>query len=443
MHGRKIQRRKIYGVRLIFQYRASCCAMLQCLGPYQLTLFFVLHAVNLTSCTTKEVTRALTTTRYCRSMLCRPCYRGNVRLCELTFLMKDINQISSHTNDAPHRTVQPRHRPSPRFPTIPLSMLPLVLCRDTADPFFQLLESPYATIASAHTRELDVAQNTVTRSGNLDGELLDGLAFQGVLSRCPADVFEHVQKLSVTWVGWWTLSDAERLSIGQRFKNVTELALWMVIFETDEEFQALVASFPALELISLQTIRFRVKDSEKNHSHAEHTLPANLHTISLNDISNPRVLRSLIPCPSLRVFKCHYVNFGDFTPELAKDVGQLLLSAGECFEDFGFTIQAAAFLNDGVDLGMFLHSTYFSSYLNNQLSKMPDSNSSTSLESRILNGLISGLKTTGTSFLSSGASPSRALRLPCWKRWTSIISPHMILTGRSLIASSSMPIFMC
>ncbi|KAK0475617.1 hypothetical protein EDD18DRAFT_1367018 [Armillaria luteobubalina] len=224
------------------------------------------------------------------------------------------------------------------------------LYRDTADPFFQLFESPYATIASAHTRELNVAQNTVTRYGNLDGELLDGLAFQGVLSRYPADVFEHVQKLSVTWVGWWTLSEAERLNIGQRFKNVTELVLWMVVFETDKELAVLIASFPALEVLSLQTIRFRVKDSQENHSHLKHALPANLHTISLNDISNPRVPHSLIPCPSLRVFKCHYVNFGDFTPALAKDFGQLLLSADERFEDFGFTIQAAALLNDGVDL---------------------------------------------------------------------------------------------
>ncbi|KAK0235000.1 hypothetical protein EDD85DRAFT_63450 [Armillaria nabsnona] len=226
----------------------------------------------------------------------------------------------------------------------------VVLYRDTADPFFQLFESPHATIASSHTRELDVAQNTVTRGGNLDGELLDGLAFQGVLSRCPADVFEHVQKLSVTWVGWWTLSEAERLSIGHRFKIATELALWMVYFRTDEEFLALVTSFPALEILSLQTIRFQDKDLEENHSYVEHTLPAKLHTISLNDVSNPHVIRSLIPCPSLRVFNCHYVNFGDFTPALAKDFGQLLLSAGERFEELGFTIQAGALLNDGVDL---------------------------------------------------------------------------------------------
>ncbi len=136
------------------------------------------------------------------------------------------------------------------------------LDRDKADPFFQLFESPHATIASAHTRELDVAQNPITRNRNLD-ELFENLAFQSVLSRCPADVFEHVQKLSVTWVGWWTLSDAERLSIGHRFKNVTELVLWMVIFETDEELPALVASFPTLEVISLQTIRLRVKFLEE------------------------------------------------------------------------------------------------------------------------------------------------------------------------------------
>ncbi|KAK0489364.1 hypothetical protein IW261DRAFT_411042 [Armillaria novae-zelandiae] len=54
----------------------------------------------------------------------------------------------------------------------------LRLCRDTADTFFQLFESSHATLASAHIRALDVAQNTVIRGGNLE------------------DVFEHVQKLS-------------------------------------------------------------------------------------------------------------------------------------------------------------------------------------------------------------------------------------------------------
>ncbi|KAK0202157.1 hypothetical protein DFS33DRAFT_1056753 [Desarmillaria ectypa] len=226
----------------------------------------------------------------------------------------------------------------------------VMLYRDTADPFFQLFESTHATLASAHIRELDIAQGTVTRSRSLEGDLLDGRAFQGVLTRCPTDVFEHVQKLSMAWVGWWTLTDAERLSIEFRFKNVTELALWMVVFQTDEELPALIASLPALEVLSLQAISFPINDAEKDNSHAKHTLPANLHTISLKDVSSPRVIRSLIPCSSLRVFKCHYVGFDDFEPTLAKEFGQLLLSAGERFEDFGFTIQAAAFLNDGVDL---------------------------------------------------------------------------------------------
>ncbi|KAK0188461.1 hypothetical protein F5146DRAFT_1055347 [Armillaria mellea] len=226
----------------------------------------------------------------------------------------------------------------------------LRLCRDTAGTFFQLFESRHATLASAHIRELDVAQNTVIRGRSLEGDLVEGLVFQGVLTRCPADVFEHVRKLSVTWVGWWTLTGTERLSIGDIFKNVTELALWMVAFQMDEEFQALVASFPALEVLSLRAIRFRINGSEEDRSNVEHTLPVNLHTISLNDVSNPRVIRSLIPCPSLRVFKCHYVNFADFKPAMAEEFGQLLSSAGGRFEDFGFTIQAAACLSGGVDL---------------------------------------------------------------------------------------------
>ncbi|KAG7444046.1 uncharacterized protein BT62DRAFT_1029978 [Guyanagaster necrorhizus] len=198
------------------------------------------------------------------------------------------------------------------------------LCRDTADSFFQLFESPHATLASAHIRELDVAQNSVTKGGSVAGDLLDGRAFQGVLTRCPADVFEHVQKLSVTCVGRWTLTDAEKLSIGHRFKSA--------------------------EVLSLRAIWFRAKDSEEDHSDAKHTLSANLHTISLNDVTNPRIIRFLIPCLSLRVFKCHCVNFGNFGPKVAKEFGRLLLSSGERLEEFGFTIQAAASLNDGVDL---------------------------------------------------------------------------------------------
>ncbi|PBK66092.1 hypothetical protein ARMSODRAFT_1021712 [Armillaria solidipes] len=234
-------------------------------------------------------------------------------------------------------------------PQMPFSPLPQVrLNRDTADPFFQLFESPmlsslwliHASLMSPRIPLLETEFSTASL----------GIWHFRVLPRCPADVLEHVQKLSVTWIGWWTLSEAERLNIRQRFKNVTELALWMVYFQTDEEFQALVASFPALEVLSLQTIRFQVTDLEETHSHVDHTLPANLHTISLNNISNPRVIRSLIPCPSLRVFKCHFVNFDDFMPTLAKDFRWLLLSAGERSEDFGFTIQAGGLFNDGVDL---------------------------------------------------------------------------------------------
>lgn len=121
----------------------------------------------------------------------------------------------------------------------------------------------------------------------------------------------------------------------------------MVAFQAAEELQALVTSFTALETLSLRAIRFRIYDSEEDHSH---TVPANLHTISFNDVSNPCVIHSLIPCPSLRVFRCHYVNFSDFTLALAEEYGHLLSSAGERFGDFGFTIQAAACLNGGVDL---------------------------------------------------------------------------------------------
>ncbi|KAK0475616.1 hypothetical protein EDD18DRAFT_1056690, partial [Armillaria luteobubalina] len=73
----------------------------------------------------------------------------------------------------------------------------VILGPDTADPFSQLLESPHATIASAHTSELYVAQNSVRSEHEL--LLLENL---GILSRCPADVFGHVKKLSVTRVGW-------------------------------------------------------------------------------------------------------------------------------------------------------------------------------------------------------------------------------------------------
>ncbi|SJL13806.1 uncharacterized protein ARMOST_17254 [Armillaria ostoyae] len=203
----------------------------------------------------------------------------------------------------------------------------LRLCRDTADTFFQLFESPHATLASAHIRELDVAQNTVIRGGSLEGDLLEGLAFQGVLTRCPADVFEHVQKLSVTWVGWWTLTGAERLSIGHIFKNVTELALWTVVFQTDEELQALVASFPPLEVLSLRAIR------QLAHHLVQRRVQPSCYTF-LDSLSIPP---SVIMC-------------ADFKPALAEEFGQLLSSAGERLEYFGFTIQAASCLNNGVDL---------------------------------------------------------------------------------------------
>ncbi|KAG7442373.1 uncharacterized protein BT62DRAFT_936231 [Guyanagaster necrorhizus] len=47
---------------------------------------------------------------------------------------------------------------------------------------------------------------------------------------------------------------------------------------------------------------------------------------------------------------CHYVNFVDFELTVAKEFGWLLLSSGKRLEELGFTIQAAASLNNGVDL---------------------------------------------------------------------------------------------
>ncbi|KAK0475585.1 hypothetical protein EDD18DRAFT_196536 [Armillaria luteobubalina] len=234
----------------------------------------------------------------------------------------------------------------------------VVLRRDTAGPFFQLLESPHATIASVRTHELIAKQDTIWNE-NLDCKLLEN---PDILSRCPADVFGHVKKLSVTdafghmktlsviWAGWRTLHDAERLSIVQRFKHVTEFVLWRVYFQTDTEFQALLASFPALGVLSLQTIRLQDNDMEENHLHAGHSLPANLHTISLNDVIDPDIMRSLIPCPLLRVFNCHYEEFDDFTPALANDMNRLLLSAGGRLEDFEFMIYADTEFQHDFDL---------------------------------------------------------------------------------------------
>ncbi|KAK0475794.1 hypothetical protein IW261DRAFT_1492996 [Armillaria novae-zelandiae] len=217
----------------------------------------------------------------------------------------------------------------------------VILNSGTAEPFFQLLESPHATIASARTRELYVGHNTARSKFELrvaqltriretiDAKLLEHM---GILSRCPADVFGHAKKLSVTWAGWWTPTDPERLSIGQRFKNVRELDLCKVYLQTDEDFQALLASFPALEILSS----------------ADTAPPANLHTISLKDSDTTYlcIIRSLIPCPLLRVFQFHDGTFGSFTPTLAKELNRLLVSAGGRLEDFEFKVKH----NDSADL---------------------------------------------------------------------------------------------
>uniref|UniRef100_A0A0W0F4D8 F-box domain-containing protein n=1 Tax=Moniliophthora roreri TaxID=221103 RepID=A0A0W0F4D8_MONRR len=232
------------------------------------------------------------------------------------------------------------------------------LYQNGVDKFLQLCDHPFETI-SGNIRRFTISQNLHLVDEPEDKRLQNSPALNRLMTwrssdgqRTLSTVLSHARTLNLAWIGWWTLSEKAKKRLLEEFQSVTELRLWMTGFDTYGELLALINSFRALESLSLETIRPFRKDriAESFAATGPSTLPSTLQSISLKDVEDAELIKTLVPCPSLRSFKCHYVNFRDFTLECAAAIGALLSSAGRSLEEFSFTIQAAGMLNEGTIL---------------------------------------------------------------------------------------------
>ncbi|KAK1228234.1 hypothetical protein PQX77_008746 [Marasmius sp. AFHP31] len=239
-------------------------------------------------------------------------------------------------------------------PTRTLLLKSILLYQTEVEPFLYLCDSPFETISLARVQEFTVSQaRLIPGSGSTHASLQDCPAFNQLLKwkssdgkgKTIVDVLSKVKMLSFNWVGWWTLDQEARSRLMTGFQSVEILKLSMVGFEGYGQIQDLISSFSTLRMLELGSIRPLLESSPR---------PAlasfNIQHLELNSVEDIMVIEALVSCPSLRSFKCHYVNFSDFSQSQSQAIGKLLASAGSSLEEFSFTVQAAGMLNDGVVL---------------------------------------------------------------------------------------------
>ncbi|THU90316.1 hypothetical protein K435DRAFT_760456 [Dendrothele bispora CBS 962.96] len=233
------------------------------------------------------------------------------------------------------------------------------LYQNNVFPFLALCASPHSTIPLARISDFTIATNLCVEGEPEDKQLQDSPAFDQLLTwRSPhdgksiADVFRHLQTLSLDWIGWRTLSETARSVLHSAFQTVTELRMWNVVFETGDEFLEFLSSMICLETLCLDGVGLRAPGQASTME--SNVFSSHFHTIDLKNLSpdhSGRVIRAITPCPSLKNLSVHVCNFDDMSADCSMAVGNLLVSAGPSLESFGFYVQAAGMLKGDVDLG--------------------------------------------------------------------------------------------
>lgn len=228
------------------------------------------------------------------------------------------------------------------------------------DTFISLCDSPFSTIHRANTCAFRLSTHLFVVGEPEVQQLQNSPALNKLLTwrssdgqKTLATLLSQLRILALDWVGWWTLSHFAKETLAQ-FESLRELKTWNVVFETQDQFLALLGAFPKLEVLSMGGNYFRHREATANPGDPSLNiaLPPRLHTISmksLDDRSAP-VVDALVPCHSLRVFHFHVVKFSDSGFACWDAIGKLLASAGPSLEVFSARVQAARFFNNGIDL---------------------------------------------------------------------------------------------
>ncbi|KAF5370285.1 hypothetical protein D9758_006914 [Tetrapyrgos nigripes] len=228
-------------------------------------------------------------------------------------------------------------------------------------PFLELCSSPYSTLPLAHVQTFGLATNLVVEGEPEDKTMHNCPALDQLLTwQSPETerklitelVFEHLRALSLSGIGWWTLSDNAKAALHGGFTSLTELKLWNVVFGFEDEFVELLGALHGLQKLRLDGVVLRRRSAGDIDVNERKNLPQSLHAIDMLDLSekSPRIIELMTSCPSLKSFSGHIANFSDITTECAQAITKLLESAGSSLENFSFEVQAAGMLKYDMDL---------------------------------------------------------------------------------------------
>ncbi|KAL0572105.1 hypothetical protein V5O48_009858 [Marasmius crinis-equi] len=216
----------------------------------------------------------------------------------------------------------------------PDSRAALAALSATAEPLLRLLEHPLQTISSARVESLNITHTRyppATFNRLLTWQKLDsGWTFSSMVP-C-------LKQLSLNWVGWWTLTGESKRRLLDEFRTVTHLQLFMTAFDTYDDFLPFLSSFPALEVLDLDTVRPALH-WEPTTTLDGNSLPLNLRKICLGQIDDWRMIDSLVPCRGLESLTCRFRDFDATPAQCMVAINRLLESAGHSLLNFEFAIE--------------------------------------------------------------------------------------------------------
>ncbi|ESK94234.1 hypothetical protein Moror_8305 [Moniliophthora roreri MCA 2997] len=156
-------------------------------------------------------------------------------------------------------------------------------------------------------------------------------------SRTIATVLNQLDRLSLHWINWSSLTNDAKTILRDGFHSITLLALSCISFHSAEEFVGLLRSFPAL--CSLELVRC------EGPSEYQYSLSGSkLNIISISGLREASLIHLLTPCPALRTFRCNLYDAGylsDHNHEIAEAsaITRLLASAGSSLEEFNCSVR--------------------------------------------------------------------------------------------------------
>ncbi|KAJ8075118.1 hypothetical protein PM082_019445 [Marasmius tenuissimus] len=208
----------------------------------------------------------------------------------------------------------------------------------TTESFLSLLSHPLQSITSARVESLTVTHtrySPATFNKLLIWTHNDDRHGQMSLS----DTLPHLKKLSLNWVGWWTLCAEAKDTLLRDFWGVTHLSLRMTAFDTIDDFSPLIESFPELESLELDGVRPALNwDSEAGINVA--VWKRSLKKLSLKQIEDPRIIDILVSfCWGLKELECWYAEVEGIPPVCIGAIQRVVVTAGGALKGFTFQVE--------------------------------------------------------------------------------------------------------